>query len=63
MQTLGRIRRKLQENGEFEADPGVNEVRYQKFKQAKYGMVGSKGEEVEKLLESKGYKILPFGQG
>jgi hypothetical protein len=55
MQTLGRIRRKLQEQGKYEADPEVNEVRYNKFKQVKSEV---KQDDPEKAVEALGYRVI-----
>lgn len=57
--TLTRIRRKIQENGEFPATKEVNEARYNKFKNVRQHI---KSEDAEKLLEAKGIKVLPYGQ-
>lgn len=58
MDTLTRIRRKLQEQGKYEADEAVNEARYKKFKHIKQNINYDSPEE---LLESQGYKVHPFG--
>lgn len=57
--TLTRIRRKIQENGEFPASKSVEDARFAKFKQVKQNI---KSEDAEKLLEAKGIKVLPYGQ-
>lgn len=58
--TLGRIRRKLQEEGKYPADPEVNEARYNKFVDTTQNInhVGSP----EELLEKQGKRVLPWGQ-
>ena len=58
MQTLGRIRRKLQEQGKYEADPEVEQARYEKFKNVKENI---QSVDPEQLLESRGIKVLPWG--
>lgn len=58
-ETLTRIRRKIQENGEFPATKEVEEARYNKFKSVKQNI---NYEDPEKLLAAKGYKILDYGQ-
>lgn len=59
MDTITRIRRKLQEQGKYEADEAVNEARFKKFKYIKSNI---RYEDPEKLLEAQGIKVLPFGQ-
>lgn len=59
METIRRIRQKLQENGKYLADKGVEEQRYNKFKQVKQNI---KHESPEKLLEKLGYKVLEWGE-
>jgi len=58
-ETITRIRRTLQEQGKYEPDHHVLEARYEKYKSVKEGI---HHEDPEKLLELKGYKILPFGK-
>lgn len=60
METIRRIRQKLQEEGKYPADAEVEEARYQKFKELKQNI---QTDDVEKLLESQGYRILPYGEG
>lgn len=60
METIRRIRQKLQEEGKYPADAEVEEARYQKFKEVKQNI---QTDDVEKLLESQGYRILPYGEG
>lgn len=43
-ETITRFRRKLQEQGKYEASPEVNEARYNKFKQYKETIVLPWGE-------------------
>lgn len=66
METIRRIRQKLQEEGKFPADAEVEEARYQKFKEVTQAISKFKdkdsSEEIEKLLESQGYRILPYGE-
>ena len=57
--TLTRIRRKIQEGGEYPATKQAEESRYNKFKNVKQNI---NNEDAEKLLASKGYKILPYAQ-
>jgi hypothetical protein len=58
-ETITRIRRILQEQGKYEPDHHVLEARYEKYKTVKEGI---HYEDPEKLLESKGYRVLPFGE-
>ena len=57
--TITRIRRKLQEQGKYEANEAVNEVRYQKFKDIRNNITFI--EDSEQVLISQGYKIAPWG--
>jgi len=57
--TITRIRRKLQEQGKYEADEAVNEFRYQKFKDIRNNITFI--EDSEQILISQGYKIAPWG--
>lgn len=59
METITRIRRNLQEQGKYPADPKIEEERFKKFQAVKNSI---HYEDPEKLLESKGYKVLPWGQ-
>lgn len=59
METIRRIRQKLQEDGKYPADAEVEEARYQKFKEVKQNI---QTDDVEKLLEKQGYRVLPYGQ-
>lgn len=58
-ETITRVRRVLQEQGKYEPSEQVMEARYQKYQSVKEGI---NHEDPEKLLESKGIKVLPFGQ-
>lgn len=57
-ETITRVRRVLQEQGKYEPSEQVMEARYKKYQSVKEGI---HHEDPEKLLESKGYKVLPFG--
>ena len=57
--TITRIRRKLQEQGKYEANEAVNEARYQKFKDIRNNITFI--EDSEQVLISQGYKIAPWG--
>ncbi|MBA3678766.1 hypothetical protein H0W80_01035 [Candidatus Saccharibacteria bacterium] len=60
METITRVRRKIQEQGKYPASAEVEEARYQKFKQVRSNISYSKNP--EELLEARGYKVLPYGQ-
>ena len=59
METIRRIRQKLQEEGRYPASEAVDKARFDKYQKVKYGV---NSETPEALLESKGYRILPFGE-
>lgn len=48
-ETIRRVRQRLQEKGLYAADPQVNEIRYNKFKQMRFG------EDAETVLERRIY--------
>lgn len=58
-ETIRRTRQKLQEQGKYPADESVDKSRYAKFKEVRQYITYKSPEE---LLESRGYKILPFGE-
>jgi hypothetical protein len=58
-ETITRIRRTLQEQGKYEPDHHVLEARYNKYKTVRESI---NHEDLEKILESNGYTILPFGE-
>lgn len=60
METLRRTRQQIQMKGEYEADPQVNEARFEKYKQVRENITI---EDPEKLLESQGIKVFPYQQG
>lgn len=63
METIRRIRQKLQEQGKYPADSVVEEARYQKFVKVKYGINHEEPEDlIERDLAKLGYKIKPFGE-
>ena len=60
METIRRIRQKLQEDGEYPPAEAVNEARYNKYKYVRSNIKSSNSP--EKYLESNGYRVLPYGQ-
>lgn len=60
METIRRIRQKLQEEGKYLADAEVEQARYNKFVETKQSINSNLSP--EKYLESKGYRVLPYGQ-
>lgn len=58
-ETIRRSRQIIQEQGKYAASDQVNEERYKKYQTVKQNI---KYETPEQLLESKGYKVLPFGE-
>lgn len=60
METIRRIRQKLQEQGKYPASEQVNEERYRKFKQTRQNI---KYQSPEQLLENLGYKVREWGDG
>lgn len=59
METIRRIRQKLQEGGKYPASKEVDQARFEKFREVKHGLNLTNP---EKLLESQGYRVLPWGQ-
>jgi hypothetical protein len=60
METIRRIRQKLQEEGKYPADSEVEQARYNKFVDTKQNINHTSSP--EELLEARGYRILPYGQ-
>lgn len=61
METIRRIRQKLQEEGKYPASENVNEARYNKFKKVRSTIKDSSPEYVETVLED-GRIVLPDGR-
>lgn len=59
-ETIRRIRQKLQEEGKYPASKEVDNARFEKYKQVR-GEIGVG--DPEQLLEAKGYRVIPFGEG
>lgn len=59
METIRRIRQKIQEQGKYPASEEVDNARFEKYQQVKYGI---NNEDPERILEAQGYKVLPWGQ-
>jgi hypothetical protein len=55
METITRVRRQLQEQGKYEADEAVNEMRYKKFQTTRENI---KSESAEEALARIGYRIV-----
>ena len=53
-ETIRRVRQQLQEQGKYEADEEVNEMRYKKFKSVRENI---KSESAEEALAKIGYRI------
>lgn len=58
-ETIRRTRQQLQQEGKYPADESVDQARFDKFKEVKQNI---KYETPESLLETMGYKVLPFGE-
>jgi hypothetical protein len=59
METIRRIRQKIQENGEYPASPEVDKQRFEKYKQTKGSIGVTNAQEAEELLD--GTLVLPDG--
>lgn len=59
METIRRIRQKFQEDGEYPADKGVEQARYNKYLNVR-DSINDAG--AEQALESMGYRVLPYGE-
>lgn len=67
METIRRVRQKIQENGELLANPEVEKARFEKYKQTKGAIGVTNPSEAEELLDGTlvlpdGRKVLPYGQ-
>lgn len=67
METLSRIRRKIQENGELPATPEVEKARFEKYKQTKGAIGVTNAVEAEELLDGTlilpdGTRVMPYGK-
>lgn len=62
METIRRVRQKLQEDGKYPADATVATERQHKANVIQQTMPKSKPEDVEKSLEARGYVIAPWGE-
>lgn len=67
METIRRIRQKIQENGELLATPEVEKARFEKYKQTKGSIGVTNLVETEELLDGTlilhdGTKVLPYGK-
>ena len=67
METIRRIRQKIQENGEYPASPEVEKQRFEKYKQTKGSIGVTTAKEAEELLDGTlvlpdGTRVLPYGQ-
>lgn len=57
-ETIRRVRQKIQEQGQFEADPKVQEARYEKYKKVRGQIGASDSKSAEQLLQERGYIIV-----
>lgn len=67
METIRRIRQKIQENGELLATPEVEKARFEKYKKTKGAIGVTNAVEAEELLDGTlvlpdGTKVLPYGE-
>lgn len=67
METIRRIRQKIQENGELLATPEVEKARFEKYKKTKGAIGVTNPVEAEELLDGTlvlpdGTKVLPYGE-
>lgn len=67
METIRRIRQKIQENGELLATEEVEKARFEKYKQTKGAIGVTNAVEAEELLDGTlvlpdGTKVLPYGK-
>jgi hypothetical protein len=67
METIRRIRQKIQENGELLATPEVEKARFEKYKKTKGSIGVTNAVEAEELLDGTlvlpdGTKVLPYGE-
>ena len=62
METIRRIRQKLQEQGKYRADQSVETARYNKFKVMRGSAGVTTAQEAERILESQGYKVRDWGE-
>lgn len=67
METIRRIRQKLQEDGKYPASKEVENKRFEKYKQTKGAIGVTTAQEAEELLDGTlvlpdGTKVLPYGK-
>lgn len=67
METIRRIRQKIQEGGELLATPEVEKARFEKYKKTKGAIGVTNAVEAEELLDGTlvlpdGTKVLPYGE-
>lgn len=67
METIRRIRQKLQEDGKYPASKEVEDQRFEKYKQTKGAIGVTNAVEAEELLDGTlvlpdGTKVLPYGK-
>ena len=63
METLRRIRQKLQEEGKYLADSEVEKERYQRFKATRSSISRSTSDEIEQIITGdKEYKVMAWGE-
>jgi hypothetical protein len=67
METIRRIRQKIQESGELLATPEVEKARFEKYKKTKGAIGVTNPVEAEELLDGTlvlpdGTKVLPYGK-
>lgn len=67
METIRRIRQKLQEDGKYPASKEVENKRFEKYKQTKGAIGVTTAKEAEELLDGTlvlpdGTKVLPYGE-
>lgn len=60
LETIRRTRQQLQEEGKYLATPEVEKERYRKFKEMRGNIMYH--DDPEKILESQGKVILPYGK-
>lgn len=67
MESIRRVRQKIQENGELLATPEVEKARFEKYKKTKGAIGVTNAVEAEELLDGTlvlpdGTKVLPYGK-
>lgn len=62
METIRRVRQKIQEEGKYPATKEVEQARYEKFKQTRQTISASNSDQTEFIVGGKYYKVLDWGE-